>query len=137
MTIIQQLTNKALGFNKYKVGNRIGWIKSKTDTSEIKRTIKKLPSGTIIKTSTNSENLVIKKRVLTHTGKEIKSYLSNKKQNRMIYISDKNNGDTLYIRTKSMYDFQKGKEIDDIKKSSYQKLFNITEKIKMHLGIIK
>ena len=40
----------------------------------------------------------------------------------MIYISDKNNGDTLYIRTKSMYDFQKGKEIDDIKKSSYQKL---------------
>lgn len=66
MTIIQQLTNKALGFNKYKVGNRIGWIKSKTDTSEITRTIKKLPSGTIIKTSTNSENLVIKKEFL-HT----------------------------------------------------------------------
>ena len=49
MTIIQQLTNKALGFNKYKVGNRIGWIKSKTDTSEIKRTIKNYPQEQLLK----------------------------------------------------------------------------------------
>ncbi len=137
MIKIQSITNRALGFTPYKAGNQIGWIKSATDSSGITRTIKKLPSGTIIKDSTTPTDLTIKKRILTSSGKEIKSYLSTDAKHRMIYINDKKHPEyTTVSKTNGMYDFSKEKPIADTQQTYYQKIYTAFEKIKMHLGII-
>ena len=137
MIKIQSITNKALGFTPYKAGNQIGWIKTATDSSGITRTIKKLPSGTIVKDSKTPENVVIKKRILSNNGKEIKSYLSTNKIHRMIYINDKKNPEYTFVtKTRGMYDFKTLKSIADTQQTYRQKIYSNIEKIKMHLGII-
>ena len=136
MLNVKGVTNYALGFTPYKAGDKTAWIKSSTDERGYKRIFKKLPTGTVVKDTLNTNGDLLKRRILKSNGIEIKSYLKDSlTKHRTIFITDKKNKNSQVIRTNGFFDIKQNKNIHNKQNYEYNKLFGFFEKLKIHLGM--
>lgn len=125
--------NKACGFKPYEIGNTIGWIKEIPASHGYKTVFKKLPSGTVLKTHVDANNLVWQKQGLLSNGNEMKSYLGSSYGSRTIYIANPN-GNGTFALTKN-YDYKNNKLHNMITDFKNTHLYSFMTKLKIHMGI--
>ena len=133
MLKLNGVINKTFGFEPYKVGNKIAWVKEIPAAEGAKIVFKKLPSGTILKKTVDYNNVTWQKQAFLSNGNEMQSYISNSYGSRTIHISNpKGNG--IFAITKN-YDYKNNKFNNTICDFKRTRLFPFIEKIKMHMGI--
>lgn len=133
---MNNIVNRALGFKPYNIGNQTGWVKEVIANKGSKHLYKKLPSGTTLEMAVNKHGFVLRKKILKNNGTEIKSYWSNSKGGRRIYVR-KPDGHGLTAETR-LYNFETDKyERKDIYNRFYspKKFFNFITVLKMKLGL--
>ncbi len=128
------ITNRILGFTPYKIGNQIGWKKEITFNDGYKHIFKKLPSGSILKETIDSNGVTWAKQGIFKNGKEMYSYIRDSLGGRAIHISN-TKGPGLYALTKKYYNFVKKKYEPMVTKNNLKHLYSFIEKLKMNMGI--
>lgn len=134
-TNIQGIINKSLGFKPYQVGNQTGWTKRVNRKDGYTNIFKKLPSGTILKETIDSKNIIWAKRGILSNGNEMQSYICDSLGGRAIHITNKI-GLGIYAQTRKYYDFQTKKHLPMITINKHKHLYSFIDKIKMHMGIV-
>lgn len=128
------ILNRVMGFKPYKTGNKTGWMKTVNLEDGLKNIYQKLPSGTVVVKTTESDGFVWSKKILKHNGGEIRSDWSSNIGTRRIQ-GTRPNQDGFYAVPRLSFNSETQK-YDQYKSGFYlPHVFTPCERLKMRIGL--